>query len=165
MKFTVSCIKILSRELFLGNLVSQLMKIPQFEDPINTVQNVVDNNITIFMEKRLFDNRKSFYFLQKTTQWDHVANRMVPAEVCSTNNCSNINGTYDFYVKHHLHGNKTHAIIRGILHQRDLKVMPEKKNWWRSNKLDYGKNPYGGLTTSRNWILNEVKFFTLHRLK
>ena len=35
--------------------------------------------------------------------------------------------------------------------------MPDRKNWWRSEELDYGSSPYTAVPTSRNWILNEVK--------
>ena len=49
------------RELFLGNLVSQLMKIPQFEDPIKNVTDVVNRSITIFEKDYIFEISKDYY--------------------------------------------------------------------------------------------------------
>ena len=80
------------------------------------------------------------------------------ANWCSWNGtCADTPGTWQYYIKYHLHGNKSHAIVKEYLSPKDLEVMPGVKNWWRSNKLELGINPYGGLMTSRNWILNEVK--------
>ena len=48
--------------------------------------------------------------------------------------------------------------VRSYLYPEDLEVMPDKRNWWRSKKLEFGSNPYSAVPTSRNWILNEVNF-------
>ena len=134
------------------------MRIPQF-DPINTVQDLIYNNITIFEYDNMFDYMRDWYSNLNISEWDQVANTMVPAAwiVCNIS-CADTNGTYEYFIKYHLHGNKTHAIIRGRLFKVDLEVMPEMKNWWRSKKLEYAKNPYAAIPTSRNWILNEAKF-------
>ena len=138
------------------------MKRPQFEDPINSVKDLVDRNITIFEYDDLFENMKDVFKQHNISEWDHVANTMVPGEGCSTNYCANKNGTYQYFIKHHLHGNNTHAFVKGYLFQTDLGVMPEKKNWWRSKKVLATTNPYDALMTSRKWILNEVNFFPSH---
>ena len=133
------------------------MRIPQF-DPINTVQDLVNQNITIFEYDYMFVDNRYFYLGRNTTEWDQVANNMVPAAWIYCNiSCEDTDGTYEHFIKHHLHGNKTHAFIKGYLWKEDLEVVPERNNWWRSNKLDFGINPYGAVPTSRNWILNEVK--------
>ena len=142
------------------------MRIPQF-DPINTVQDLIYHNITIFEVHYMFDHKKDWYFSFNISELDHVANTMVPADTeCWLRNgtqiCADVNGTYEYFIKHHLHGNKTHAIISGYLFSADLAVMPEKSKWWRSKKLEWGKNPYGGVFTSRNWILNEVNLISLN---
>ena len=85
---------------------------------------------------------------------------MVPADYSCWNGtqiCADINGTWEYFLKHHLHGNKTHAMVVGYLKPFELKMMPEK-NWLRSEKIEYGLTPYGALMTSRHWILNEVKY-------
>ena len=88
---------------------------------------------------------------------------MVPAEFCSHIPrlwCVEQPFKWDFYLKYYVHGNNTHAFIRGYLQPWELEIMTYK-NWWRSNKLEYNYNPYGDVPTSRNWILNEVNFFQL----
>ena len=137
------------------------MKIPQHEDPINSVQDLLKRNISIFKAHYLYVSQRNNYLRRNTTEWNYVANNMDSAYGLCTNGtliCADINGTYQYYVKHHLHGNKTHAVIRGFLFPSELDIMPEKKNWWRSEKIDDGKNPYSSIPTSRNWILKEVNF-------
>ena len=137
------------------------MRIPQHGPAINTIHDLVNQNITIFVEDYNFDNSRDFYLPLNTSEWDHVANTMVPADYSCYNGtqiCSGINGTWQYFIKHHLHGNKTHAFIFEYLYPEDFEVMPEKKYWWRSDKLEFGRNPYSAVPTSRNWILNEVNF-------
>ena len=78
------------------------------------------------------------YLSLNTTEWNHVANTMVPGDRGCWNGtkiCADINGTYEYFTKHYIHGNKTHAFIKGYLFDPDLEIMPEKKNWWRSEKV------------------------------
>ena len=134
------------------------MKIPMFEDGINTVQDLVKYNITIFKPDYLFDNHRNEYKSLNISDWDNVANTMIRAVECNnlTHICADINGTLEYYMKHHLHGNKTHAFIDGYLFPEDFEIMPDKKKWWRSEKIVSFWNSYGAGMTSRNWILNEV---------
>ena len=138
------------------------MKTLQFEDPLNTVKDVVDQNITIFEYDFHYEASKSFYRQQSILEWDHVANNMVAVRGCGVDYCANTNDTYQYMIKHHVFGNRTHAFIKGYLYRTDLGVMPEKKNWWRSEKVLTDDSPYTGLITSRKWILNEVNFFKLY---
>ena len=133
------------------------MRIPKFEDPINNEHDLVDRNITIFEYDWLFHSTKDYYYDLGTTKWKDVANTMVSAKGCwnETNICTEEPGSWQNMVKYWLHGNKTHAIIGNNLWETDLEIMV-KENWWRSDKLEDGSNPYGALPTSRNWILNEV---------
>ena len=135
------------------------MKIPQYEDTIDNVTDLVEHNITLFEYDYLFEDYRDWYIeFGNTSEWDHVANTMVPAARClnGTQICSHTNGTWQHFIKYHLHGNKTHAIVRGYLGYFEFEVMPDRNYWWRSKKLEYGLNPYAGVLTSRNWILNEV---------
>ena len=138
------------------------MKIPQFENPINTVNDLIDRNITIFEYDYMFEPTKDGFLQQNSSEWDHVASTMNVGINCVNDNCAEINGTYQYLIKHHVFGNMTHAFIKGYLYSSVQAVMPEKRNWWRSEKVLTTTNPYGGLQTSRNWILNEVKFFPLN---
>ena len=139
------------------------MKIPQFGDPIDTVLDLEKQNITIFEQWTMFKYNRDWYYTFNTSAWDYVASTMVPATLigyhfCRGNEtlCADINGTYEYHVKHLLHRTKTHAFIRHDLHYYDTEIMPEMKNWWRSEKLELGLSPFAGSITSRNWILNEV---------
>ena len=137
------------------------MRIPQPGDTINNVQDLLKHNVTIFEYDYLLESYRDWYLDLNISEWDHVANTMVPADYSCYNGtriCAEVNGTWENFIKYKLHGNRTHAFIVGYLGVYELEVMPEKRNWWRSNKLEFGSNPYAGLLTSRNWILNEVNF-------
>ena len=93
------------------------------------------------------------------SDWKHVGSTMVSAGNCFGDDCADKNGTFQHLIKYYVHGNKSHAFIQGYLFERDLEIIEEEKFWWRSEKVLVGKtNPYSGASTSRNWILNEVKF-------
>ena len=42
------------REIFLGNLVSQAIKKPSHENPIDTIKDLIDQNVTIVEVEHLF---------------------------------------------------------------------------------------------------------------
>ena len=91
------------------------------------------------------------------SEWKDIANNMVPVKRCSFNStCQNINGTWPFYVKHHVHGNRTHAFIKGYLFNSDYDIIPNKKDWYRSKEPADPNLSYSGQMSSTNWILNEV---------
>ena len=133
------------------------MKKPQFEDPIDSVKDLVEQNITIIEKSSLFLNYREFYLYQNTSEWTHVANNMIPYQNCGeeTETCLGQNDSMQFYIKHHVHGNKTHAFIKMYLFNADYAVIPTKKDWYRSRELGI-LNPFGAQLTSNNWILNEV---------
>ena len=163
----------------MGNLISQLMRIPQHENPINTVQDLVEHNITIFEHDLVLDDRRNFYLRANISEWNHVAKTMVPArwdhwgclKPQQIQICADTNGTWQFYVKHHLHGKKTHAFMKSSLLPHDLEIMPGMKHWlrsarkiwWRSERvLTAAWMPFTASMTSRNWINNEVNCLTLN---
>ena len=154
------------RELFLGNLISSLMRIPQFEDPIDTVKDLVDQNITIFSDRRMFQNLKEKFKNAHSTDWLQLSETMVETTPCgglyaTPKSCAEFNKSNENYIKYKVHGNKTHAFIQGYLTSMNFEVIHREKNWWRSEKVFTDSSPYGGVMTSRNWILNEVKDITL----
>ena len=156
-------------------MVTQLMKTPQFEDPINTVKDLVDQNITIFEYRHKFDDSRSFYLRENTSDWNHVANTMLPVGSywCCCCNPDDFITSWQYYIKFHVHGNKTHAFLKGFLDEDDFEVKPvkgynsfilNKKSWWRSDKIEIGTNRYNADLSSRNWILNEVSLLSLSLL-
>ena len=145
------------------------MKVPQFEDPIDTLGDLVDQNITIFQRDLLFEHYKDLFYVfnnyswVNTSEWEWIADTMVPASDClEIEGCADINGTMEYFMKYHVHGNKTHAFILSYLYQDYFMVMPDKSKWYRSQSINsYFGNPFVTVMTSRNWILNEVNSFIL----
>ena len=88
------------RELFLGSLVSQLMKIPEPGEPINSVQDLVKQNITIFEYDYLFEAMKNYLMDQNSSEWKHVAKTMVAGKGCGSRYCADNNDTYQYLIKH-----------------------------------------------------------------
>ena len=114
---------------------------PNFEDPYNTAQQMVDNNITMFGYPESFHqdifNASNDPALKKLAETYHIAE------------------TWDEYMndyKYHIHEKGTHANVYSYLTQWEL----EMGKWWRSTEPIYGMYPYGGWTSRINWDLNEV---------
>ena len=125
---------------------------PNFEEPLNTAQQMVDNNITMFgypldYHQDIF-NESDDPALKKLAETYHIAE------------------TWDEWYNDYeylIHTKGTHAIVYNYL-------TPDEHNmgkWWRSTESIPGLYPYGGWTTRINWYLNEVsniynKFFSFH---
>ena len=122
---------------------------PNFEDPFNTAQQMVDNNITMFgypndYHQDIF-NASNDTALKKLAETYHIAE------------------TWDEYendYKYHIHEKGTHANVYSYLTQWEL----EMGKWWRSTEHIPGMYPYGGWITRRNWYLNEVIFTIIYFL-
>ena len=138
------------------------MKLPQFEDPINNVKDIVDNNITVFTKLGAFF--ETMLLFETESEWQdnilNAGNKFVVAMNCdnpSVEICLQNNESYYYYIHQYVHADRTHAFVKEYLDHEDLKIVPEKKKWWRSEKVFAdGRTPYRGLITSRDWILNEV---------
>ena len=140
----------------------------------------MNQNVTIFEYQQKFNDSRSFYLGVKSSGWDHVANTMVPVGsywccCCNPDLENALTTTWQYFIKYRVHGNKTHAFLKGFLTEDDLEVVKSfnsslieksyylnKKNWWRSDKIEIGSNPYNADISSRNWILNEVNLLPLH---
>ena len=147
--------------MFLGNMVIEGMRKPSFEESIDTVEDLVKYNLTLLMSIRNEEFKHALLKLN-ITAWTHVGNNMESAERCARSirhptveECSKMNGTFEYYVKHHVHGNRTHAFINKNLLSDIFKIKPHKKDWWRSQPLNISY-PFSSLLTAKNWILNEV---------
>ena len=62
--------------MFLGNLISQVMKNQQYEAPVDTVQDLLDRNITILVHSDNFEKLKSEILKLNVPEWTKVANMM-----------------------------------------------------------------------------------------
>ena len=63
----------------MGNLVTQLMKKPQYEDPIDTARLLVEQNITLLVDNRVSDNYKSHFLSLNNSIWNEVADLGKPS--------------------------------------------------------------------------------------
>ena len=114
---------------------------PNFEDPLNTAQQMVDNNITMFgyptsYHQAVF-NESENPALKKLAETYHIAE------------------TWDEFendLVYHIHLEGTHGYVYSYLLPEEL----ETGKWWRSTEHIPGLSPYGGWITRKNWYLNEV---------
>ena len=116
---------------------------PNFEDPFNTAQQMVDNNITMFgypgsYHQNIF-NASEDPALKKLAETYHNAETW---------------DEYKYDMEYHIHTKGTHAIVYSYLEPDELKT----GKWWRSTEHIPGTYPYGGWLTRINWYLNEVIF-------
>ena len=134
------------------------MKKPQYEEPIDTVKDLVEQNRTLFREEYYFSSLKKAFLEQNTSEFTHIAKYMIPTnETCGdVITCLKTNDSWAFYVKHHVHGNRTHAFFKSYLFNYDLGIIPSKKDWYRSKESLSVSNPFTTRLTSSKWILNEV---------
>ena len=155
----------------MGDLISGFMIEPSFEDPIDSAEDLVNNNITLFAnsEFRVFESLKDHLLSLNISEWTIAAENMINATDCASypqrdeDQCSEIIGLFQYYIKYHLLGNGTHAFLTHYLRKSD--IYPDdlfgfskkwKQKWWRSKETLPGASPYGGYYTNRKWVLNEV---------
>ena len=119
---------------------------PRFEDPIDSAQDAVDRNITIFTHQFFYPSSKVDMLSINSSDWTHIAETMVPVNW----------DEYENYTRDFIHGNGTHAFIRSYLSSGDLAIAPAEK-WWRSSEKIPGDYPWGGYLSAKNWMLNEVR--------
>ena len=64
--------------------MTELVRETEYENPINSLQDLMERNITILLTNVLyFDNFRDFYLSLNTPEWDYVANNMVlPTKDC-----------------------------------------------------------------------------------
>ena len=120
---------------------------PNFEDPLNTAQDLVDNNIT------LFDQPGNGIWKQWLGQSPIPAYRKLAETWIGTEDWDE----YEYVAEHHAIGKGTHAQMVSFLYPEDL----EMGRWWRSTEKISGLNPYVGYITNKKWYLNEVSILIL----
>ena len=119
---------------------------PRFEDPIDTVKDMMDNNITLFVHQYTYHSNKESLLHLDIPECTFIAENMV-----------SVKDFYEFYyyVEHYIHGSGTHASMQGNLEYDDLQIASMEK-WWKSSEILPGDNSYGSYLSRRNWIMNEV---------
>ena len=116
---------------------------PNYEDPLDTAQQIVDNNITIFMYpgteiwKQFLETstnptyRKIGETLYVTKDWDEYTN----------------------ITESFLFGERTHAQIHSYMNAYSY----ESGRLYKSKESIGGKTSSGGYLCNKKWYLNEVK--------
>ena len=108
---------------------------------MNTANQLVDNNITMFGNPISYHqdsfNASEDPALKKLAETYHIAETWEEYE-------------NDF--EYHLHEKGTHAYVYSYLYPEHLKM----GRWWRSTEHIPGLTPYGVFITRRKWYLNEV---------
>ena len=114
---------------------------PNFKDPLNTAQQMVDNNITMFGHPHDY-HPESF-----NTSEDPALKKL--AETYHKTE------TWDIYfneIEYYIHEEGKNAIVYSYLKPWELKL----GKWWRSKEHIPGLTPYGIWYSRINWYLNEV---------
>ena len=152
---------------------------PNFEDPFNTAEDMVKNNITM-LGNPLYQYRQTDILAEayqsciaqkraETYQSDRTWDDILPEANQSCIALKKLAETYhsdltwtEYYKNYEnlIHIKGTHAIIERYLTPEDLdyRIENEKVRWWRSKGSIPGPYPYDGWITRRNWYLNEVIF-------
>ena len=115
---------------------------PNFEDPMDTAQQLVDNNITVYVSpgnyiwKQFLENspipayKKLGETIQTPKDWTDLR----------------------LYGQHHVIGNGTHARLSSRLYAFES----DSGRWYRSRETLVGNNPIVGYLSNKKWYLNEV---------
>ena len=135
---------VISSHILLCNVLTIILR-PNFEEPLDTSKQLVEEEITLYMwpgtdgwrEWMLESNNSEYKILAKTLiyadDWDHFDNMSMD----------------DVLVK------GTHALLTGYLTQFEL----DMGRWYRS-KEKFEDDPYFVYLSNKKWHLNEVT--TLH---
>ena len=119
---------------------------PNFEDPLDTAQDLVDNNITLYFTPG-GNIWKQFLSLSPITAYNKLSETVYITTGYDE---------FDYYSKHNVIGNGTHAYMGSFLPRYILAM----GTWYRSKQNIVGKYPYGGYLSNKKWYLNKVgKFY------
>ena len=118
---------------------------PNFEDPMNTAQDLVDNNIILY-EIPGGEYYKQFLAKSSIPAYNKLAETMIITKDFNE---------FNYYTEHYVIGNGTHAKFSYLVLQSEL----DMGKWWRSKEKLQGDIPYAGYLSNKKWYLNEVKFY------
>ena len=124
------------------NILTTILR-PNFEDPLDTAEDLVDNNIT------LYEVPGGYIWKQFLTQSPVLAyNRLVETMILTKDW-----DEYYYYSEHYVIDKGTHTQMSGYLYPEEL----DMGRWWRSQEKVSGRIPYGGYLSNKKWYLNEVR--------
>ena len=123
------------------NILTTMLR-PNFEDPLNTAQQLVDNNITLYFGPPYHIWRQ---FLAKSPipEYNKLAETMVITKDWDE---------FKNYSRHNVIGKGTHAQMTSYLWNGEL----DMGRWWRSREILKEDSPYAGYQSNPKWIFNEV---------
>ena len=139
----------------LCNVLKTILK-PNFEKPIDTIEQLVERNITLAA------------WPASGVFWaDHLNKSKNPSYrvVAKTIEVAESWAEFDNITKYKMLSKGTHAQIATFLYPWEMKWGKEYnhgRGWYRSKQVIPGFSPYGGLVTNKKWILNED--FSIHLL-
>ena len=67
----------------MGDLISNVLMPPMYEDPVNSVNDLVEKNITVFDYQRTANRTWIHLKSLQTTEWNTVADNMQAYEKCN----------------------------------------------------------------------------------
>ena len=115
---------------------------PNFDDPLDTAKQLVENNITLYYVPGAYI-MKQFLAKSSIPEYNKLGESMYITKDWDE---------YYHYIEHNVIGEGTHAFIGGFLYPKDLAF----GRWYRSKEIVKGFNLYGGYLSNKKWYLNEV---------
>ena len=108
---------------------------PRFEDPINSVQDLVARNITLIKGPLVFKTFKSNLLRRNTSDYTTLANNMiVAANLSDEADIGRYNELYYDTVRTKILEEGTHAIVKSYLTRNDLFYGGKMEKWWKSTE-------------------------------
>ena len=135
--------------ILLCNILTVILR-PNFEEPLDTAKQLVEKNITIYIQAGLEDNK----------QW--LLESPIPEYRILGENAivSDDLDHFENMTAHDVMGAGTHARMTYFVDWWELEFgeeyHPEGRGWYRSKEIVSGKNSYAGYLTNKKWHLNEV---------
>ena len=114
---------------------------PRFEDPIDSVKQIIENNITLLISPG-GEYWVQFFADSPIPEYQTLSKLMIVP-----------NDWYEFWhlIEHGIIGNGTHAYMTYGLFSWEKSL----GRWWRGN-LVLGNFPYVGYLSDKKWHLNEA---------
>ena len=108
---------------------------PRFEDPINSVQDLVARNITLIERPLHIERFKSMLLAQNKSYYTTLANNMiVVANLSDVADKGRYNELYYETIRTKILEEGTHAIVQSYLTRNDLIYGGKMEKWWKSTE-------------------------------
>ena len=124
------------------NILTTILR-PNFDDPLDTAQQLVDNNITLYFGPG-YESWKYWLSSRSIPEYNKLAETLIITKDWDE---------FNYYSEHHVIGKGTHAMLIGYLTPHEL----EMGRWWRSKERLRGGDPNYGYVSNKKWKLNEVR--------